>query len=60
MKPEKPIIIGIAGGTSSGKTSIAHILIGDFQNSKSINIIKEDDYYKDQSNLPMEERAKTN
>ena len=60
MKPEKPIIIGIAGGTSSGKTSIARILIDGFQYNKSINIIKEDDYYKDQSNLPMEERAKTN
>ena len=60
MKPEKPIIIGIAGGTCSGKTSIARILIEGFQYSKSINIIKEDDYYKDQSDLPMEERAKTN
>ena len=60
MKPEKPIIIGIAGGTCSGKTSIAHILIEGFQYSKSINMIKEDDYYKDQSDLPMEERAKTN
>lgn len=60
MKKDKPIIIGIAGGTCSGKSSIANILIEDFRYTKSINIIKEDDYYKDQSHLPMEERVKTN
>ena len=60
MKTEKPIVIGIAGGTCSGKSSIARVLIEGFQYTKSINIIKEDDYYKDQSDLPMEERAKTN
>ena len=60
MKLQKPIVIGIAGGTCSGKTSIANILIDAFRYTKSINIIKEDDYYKDQSHLPMEERVKTN
>ena len=57
---KKPVVIGIAGGTCSGKSSIAGILIDDFRYTKSINIIREDDYYKDQSHLPMEERAKTN
>ncbi|MBR4461021.1 MAG: uridine kinase [Erysipelotrichaceae bacterium] len=56
---EKPIVIGIAGGTCSGKSSIAKILVEDLDN-KTITIIKEDDYYKDQSHLPMEERVKTN
>lgn len=60
MTANKPIVIGIAGGTCSGKSSIANILIKQFDNKKSINIIKEDDYYKDQSDLSMEERAKTN
>lgn len=60
MKLERPIIIGIAGGTCSGKSSIANILIEEFRYTNSINIIKEDDYYKDQSHLPMEERVKTN
>ena len=59
MKLEKPIVIGIAGGTCSGKSSIAKILIEDLDN-ETITIIKEDDYYKDQSHLPMEERVKTN
>ncbi|MCR4634072.1 MAG: uridine kinase [Erysipelotrichaceae bacterium] len=60
MSRNKPIVIGIAGGTCSGKSSIAGILIDEFRYTKSINIIREDDYYKDQSHLPMEERAKTN
>lgn len=60
MKLKRPIVIGIAGGTCSGKTSIASILIEEFRYTNSVNIIKEDDYYKDQSHMPMEERVKTN
>ena len=60
MTVKKPLVIGIAGGTCSGKSSIAKILIKEFDNKMSVNIIKEDDYYKDQTNLSMEERAKTN
>ena len=60
MSRNKPVVIGIAGGTCSGKSSIAGILINEFRYTNSINIIREDDYYKDQSHLPMEERAKTN
>lgn len=60
MSRNKPVVIGIAGGTCSGKSSIAGILIDEFRYTKSINIIREDDYYKDQSHMPMEERAKTN
>ena len=59
MKLERPVVIGIAGGTCSGKSSIAKILIEGLD-TESINIIKEDDYYKDQRDLPMEERVKTN
>ena len=60
MSRNKPVVIGIAGGTCSGKSSIAGILIDEFRYTNSINIIREDDYYKDQSHLPMDERAKTN
>ena len=60
MKLSKPILIGIAGGSASGKTSIAEILKNEFRDTNSIQIIKEDDYYKDQSNLTYEERTKTN
>lgn len=60
MKLSKPILIGIAGGTASGKTSIAKILKDDFKDTQSVTIIKEDDYYKDQSNITYEERCKIN
>ena len=56
----KPIIIGIAGGSASGKTSISRRLKKQFDNERSVLIIRQDDYYKDQSDKPMEERIKTN
>ena len=56
----KPIIIGIAGGSASGKTSISRKLFGTFEKTNSVVIIKEDDYYKNQDYLPMSERIKTN
>lgn len=60
MQLKRPIIIGIAGGSASGKTSIARKLHDTFEKTNSVIIIKEDDYYKDQSHMPMEERVKTN
>lgn len=57
---DKPIIIGIAGGSASGKTSIAEALRDTFSDTKSVIIIRQDDYYKNQSDMPMEERVKTN
>ena len=56
----KPIIVGIAGGSASGKTSISRRLKKQFDNERSVLIIRQDDYYKDQSDKPMEERIKTN
>ena len=60
MLLNKPILIGIAGGSASGKTTIAQKLFEQFEKSNSVIIIKEDDYYKDQSNISFEERKKTN
>ncbi len=54
------IIIGIAGGSASGKTSISRKLKDKFADEKSVLIIRQDDYYKDQHDKPMEERVKTN
>lgn len=56
----KSVIIGIAGGSASGKTSIAKRLLKSFEETNSVLIIRQDDYYKDQSNMLMEERVKTN
>ena len=55
----KPILIGITGGTGSGKSTIADALYSNFSND-CIAMIQQDMYYKDQSHLSMEERVKTN
>lgn len=57
---KKPIIIGIAGGSASGKSSIANEIYEYFKHEHTIKIIRLDDYYKDQSHLTMEQRVKTN
>ncbi len=56
----KPLIIGIAGGTASGKTSISKHIQEAYKDVTSVLIIRQDDYYKDQSHLPMSERILTN
>lgn len=56
---KKPILIGITGGTGSGKSTIADALYSNFSNER-ITMIQQDMYYKDQSHLSMEERVKTN
>ena len=52
-------LIGIAGGTGSGKTSIAKAIARDFS-SEEVALIEQDSYYRDLSNITMEERSKTN
>jgi uridine kinase len=56
---KKPIVIGVAGGTGSGKTTVAKEIFYQF-NEQSIVLIEQDAYYKDQSHLKFEERLKTN
>ena len=53
-------VIAIAGGSASGKTTIANQLYEHFKGQHHVVIIRQDDYYKDQSHLSMEERKKTN
>ncbi|PKG24468.1 uridine kinase [Niallia nealsonii] len=55
----KPVVIGVAGGSGSGKTSVSKAVFESF-NDHSILMIEQDFYYKDQTNLPFEERLKTN
>jgi uridine kinase len=55
------VVIGIAGGSASGKTSVANKLVENQINKvNSIALLRLDDYYKDLSNLKVEERSKTN
>ncbi|MDD6794871.1 MAG: uridine kinase [Clostridiaceae bacterium] len=55
----KPIIIGITGGSGSGKTTIASEIFENF-GGENIAMIQQDAYYKDQSHLSMEQRKETN
>ena len=52
------LVIGIAGGTGSGKTTLASKIQEAFPGQSVL--ISQDSYYKDQSHLPMEMREKTN
>ncbi len=54
-----PVIIGIAGGSGSGKTTVAY-RVREACPGKTIKIIHHDSYYKDNSHLPIEERASIN
>jgi len=56
---KKPVVIGVAGGSGSGKTSVARAIYDHF-GDRSILVLEQDFYYKDQSHLPFEERLKTN
>ncbi|WP_163101849.1 uridine kinase [Peribacillus alkalitolerans] len=56
---KKPVVIGVAGGSGSGKTSVTRSIYETFK-GHSILMLEQDYYYKDQSHLPMEERLKTN
>jgi len=56
---DKNIIIGIAGGSGSGKTSVAKALVKDLHLNGTV-IIEQDWYYKDLAHLPQEERMKWN
>ena len=59
MKLDKPLIIGIAGGSGSGKTSVTNSIYDVFKDH-SVVVIAQDYYYKDQSHLLFEERLNTN
>jgi uridine kinase len=53
------LIIGIAGGTGSGKTTVVHRIMNELPETE-VGIISQDSYYKETSNLSYEERTKIN
>lgn len=53
------VIIGIAGGTGSGKTTVVNKIISSFP-AGEVAVIPQDSYYKDSSHIPPEERSKIN
>ena len=58
-KKDKPIVIGVTGGSGSGKTSVSQAIYNYFP-GKSIMMLEQDSYYKNQDHLSFEERLKTN
>jgi uridine kinase len=53
------LIIGIAGGTGSGKTTVVDQIVTELPKDE-VCVISQDDYYKDTSHLTFEERVKIN
>ena len=53
------LIIGIAGGTGSGKTTVVQKITG-LLKKEEVVVIPQDSYYKDNSHLSMEERQEQN
>src|SRR6056297_3499120 len=56
---DKPLIIGVAGGSGSGKTTVVSKII-DSIGPDRVLLIQHDSYYRDLSHLPFEERTKQN
>tara|TARA_B110000116_G_scaffold61981_1_gene53061 strand:+ start:1069 stop:1698 length:630 start_codon:yes stop_codon:yes gene_type:complete len=56
---KKTILIGIAGGTGSGKTSVANAILAEFSSSEVV-LIQQDSYYHDLKHLHIDERATVN
>ncbi|HET9627402.1 MAG TPA: uridine kinase [Kofleriaceae bacterium] len=56
---DRPFVVGIAGGTGSGKTTVAHKLASAMPTGRCVSI-EHDAYYRDQGHLSPEERATIN
>ena len=55
----EPVVVGVAGGTGSGKTTVAAEILRR-AGTDQISLIQHDAYYKDLSDLPMAQRAMQN
>ncbi|KRD89320.1 uridine kinase [Bacillus sp. Root147] len=56
---KKPVVIGIAGGSGSGKTTVTKAIYEYFK-GHSIMLLEQDYYYKDQSDVAFKQRLQTN
>ncbi|MBP9111286.1 MAG: uridine kinase [Polyangiaceae bacterium] len=54
-----PYLVGIAGGSGSGKTTIARSILNALPEGKGL-LLEQDHYYRSQGHLPIEEREKKN
>lgn len=56
---EKPLVIGVAGGSGSGKTTVSRAILAAV-GERNVAMLPHDLYYRDYSHLPLTERAKIN
>ena len=56
---DTPLVIGLAGGSGSGKTTIAQAVLDQIGEDRAV-LIQHDSYYRDQGHLPMDARSKIN
>lgn len=57
--PPTPLVLGIAGGTGSGKTTVARAIVDRIGHGR-VAYLEHDSYYKDLSHLPIEARRQVN
>lgn len=57
--PNPPVVIGVAGGSGSGKTTVVREIINDL-GGQHVSVIQQDSYYYDRSDVPPAERVNIN
>lgn len=55
----RPLILGVAGGSGSGKTTVVRTIVQEIGPDR-VSVIHHDAYYRDQADVPVEERALRN
>ena len=59
MTPGRPLVVGIAGGTGSGKTTVARSIAA-AAGAEHVTLLPQDAYYRAQHDVPVEVRRRTN
>jgi len=59
VNPAEPLVIGLAGGTGCGKTTVAEAIV-EAAGAANVTILPQDAYYRAQPEVPFEARAMTN
>ena len=54
-----PLVIGVAGGSGSGKTTISSAIVEQIGHDQ-VALVEHDAYYREYGSVPLEERAKVN
>ena len=60
IRAMQPIVIGVAGGSGSGKTTVVRTHRRRASATRSVTVLEHDRYYRDRNDLRLEERAALN